>query len=1204
MNLLPKCLSELKLQKLLHSFQPARTLNLRNSFRTSRVVRLSPIFLALPALLVALLLPLEAQMRLEVILVAGLGTLYMVLIETPFLADQKSIADATPLLVSIGNTLMITLAVTLFGAATPLLASFYLVSIAAMASRHGLGFALWTAFLSTVGYLAAFTLAGIIPLHIPDSAALIGIFFLIALLTGSVSEAARRHTQELEAERAVVSAVSQTLDLQRVLDLALDQALTTLRANAGAIYLADDTQTELTAAVIRHPSQEYATHWQHYHFGEGITGQSAALRQAILVPNLDQDPRVSQERRELPRLISQISVPLIAQDRVVGVLNVNGYEPHQFSEMDAALLRTIAASVAVAIDHARVFNTLEQRVAERTRELSTLYTIDRATSQSLKLEEVLDGALDKTLEVLGVETGGIYLLEPDGKTMMLRVYRGISDESVVRELQRLQVGEGVAGIAAAEKKPIVVDLADYPTKHLAFALGGAGFQTLASTPLISGGKVIGALSMGTRRPRAFPPEELDLLTAIGQQLGGVVQNARLYTQTQQNLARITNLYELSSEILSTTSVEETASVVARKVVEATGAHSAIINLMCTDGQCTLHIGMDAQGSLPPEPPPRPNGTTMSIVRTGQVLIVTDLTARAAPIIPRLTEMGIKAFIGLPLKVGARSTGVLFVRYREPHSFSADEIQSLTIYANQAATAIDKARLFFEIRHKMQQLQVLNEVGRIVSSTMESNRLLDLIHEQLSRIIPADTYFVTLADCERQVRTIALLVDEGERFPPRELPLEEGMAGHVIKSHAPLLIRDVERDTHQLGITPALVGKPRMSKSWLGVPMMTAEHLVGVLAVGSYQPNMFDESDQEILQSVATQAAIALDNARLFSESQRKMKQLAVLNEVGRIVSSTIEIEQLLELIYAQLSRIIAADTYFVTLADFERRVQTLAMMVDEGERFPAQEIPLDDGLAATVIKRRAPLLIRNLEKEGPQMGVRGIVVGKPRPAQSWLGVPMITAEHLVGTLAVASYQLSAFDESDLEILQSVGTQAAIVIDNARHHAEVEDQARRDSLTQVLNHGTFIAELHTAYEDVQERGESFAMIMLDLDNFKRCNDVYGHVVGDTVLKATVQAIRAHVKSTDLVGRWGGEEFAIALPGATIHDAEQVAERIRTTLVSMKIDDQHNCAISAPTSSQGIAAAPQSAHTIDELIDQADRALYRAKARGRDQIAEAD
>lgn len=216
-----------------------------------------------------------------------------------------------------------------------------------------------------------------------------------------------------------------------------------------------------------------------------------------------------------------------------------------------------------------------------------------------------------------------------------------------------------------------------------------------------------------------------------------------------------------------------------------------------------------------------------------------------------------------------------------------------------------------------------------------------------------------------------------------------------------------------------------------------------------------------------------------------------------------------------------------------------------------------------------------------------------------MGVPL-QAANVTGVLSLGSYRPNAFDSGDMELLSNLAQHITLALDNTIRHAQLEEQTRLDSLTDVYNHGYFLKKLTEQAQDVAARNTVLSVIMLDIDYFKQYNDTYGHLVGDKVLKTLCTAIKHHIKQTDAVGRWGGEEFVIALPGATGPEALKVAERIGQTMALLRVEDRQQRTIPVPTVSQGIAEFPSEADEIYRLIDLADRRLYVAKQRGRNQI----
>jgi diguanylate cyclase (GGDEF)-like protein len=224
--------------------------------------------------------------------------------------------------------------------------------------------------------------------------------------------------------------------------------------------------------------------------------------------------------------------------------------------------------------------------------------------------------------------------------------------------------------------------------------------------------------------------------------------------------------------------------------------------------------------------------------------------------------------------------------------------------------------------------------------------------------------------------------------------------------------------------------------------------------------------------------------------------------------------------------------------------------------------------------------------------------------RSEIAVPLVVGARIIGALDIQSEQLNAFDSTDVATLETLAGQIAVALDNARLYGEMQEQARHDSLTQVYTHGYFLERLNEGIDRAQRESKPLSLIMLDVDHFKVYNDTYGHVVGDRVLSKIVQAIRAHVKHTDLVGRWGGEEFCIALLETDAASASYIAERVRQTLAETRIVQKDGTLIPPPTVSQGIAVFPVHARDGAMLVDLADAALYRAKKYGRDQISVAD
>lgn len=337
--------------------------------------------------------------------------------------------------------------------------------------------------------------------------------------------------------------------------------------------------------------------------------------------------------------------------------------------------------------------------------------------------------------------------------------------------------------------------------------------------------------------------------------------------------------------------------------------------------------------------------------------------------------------------------------------------------------------------------------------------------------------------------------------------------------------------------------------------------------------------------------------RIRDTTQQHIHRLETINNISRQIMLSLDTEQTISLLDTAMQGALEADTYFVgTLQDQAVR---LDLFYDDGEYFNGTSIPLEGTLSGWVIRNNRALFLSDLRRGVQLEGIQNYVIGKEKNSLSWLGVPL-KASNVRGLIALGSYRPHAFDSGDMELLSNLAQHVSLALDNAYRHAQVEEQARLDSLTGVFNHGYFLKKLAEQTQAAAQNKTPLSVIMLDIDHFKQYNDTYGHLVGDRILKALCLAIKRHIKQTDAVGRWGGEEFVISLPGASGADALRVAERIRLTMASLQVEGRDQKTMPVPTVSQGIAVYPQEAEEIYRLVDLADHRLYIAKARGRNQV----
>lgn len=383
------------------------------------------------------------------------------------------------------------------------------------------------------------------------------------------------------------------------------------------------------------------------------------------------------------------------------------------------------------------------------------------------------------------------------------------------------------------------------------------------------------------------------------------------------------------------------------------------------------------------------------------------------------------------------------------------------------------------------------------------------------------------------------------------------------------------------------------QAWLIFAILTTANILLRLELGLTSLPAWTEFVPTTLISAVLSEIIL----RVQDNMKDDIRRLEIVNEFARRSALSLNTEDVLSALKTTIANAIRADTYFVGI--LEGDTLRLPLLFDDGEYLAPTAVKCDGTLSNWVIQNNTTLFIPDLREEPPLEGIGIVIIGKDKLNLCWLGVPMKTPD-ITGILTVASYMPNAFGHTDIELIQNLAQHTAQALGNTFQHAKVELQSRLDSLTGVYNHGYFLRILEEEIEKAVKQRHPLSLVMIDVDYFKQYNDKYGHMVGDAILVSLCEIIRRYTKKTDTLGRWGGEEFSIVLPNADGLQALEVCKRIQDAMRQVAIPTSERKSIPAPTISQGIALCPDEAQEITALIHLADKRLYLAKERGRNQI----
>ncbi|MBN1178134.1 MAG: GAF domain-containing protein [Anaerolineae bacterium] len=331
----------------------------------------------------------------------------------------------------------------------------------------------------------------------------------------------------------------------------------------------------------------------------------------------------------------------------------------------------------------------------------------------------------------------------------------------------------------------------------------------------------------------------------------------------------------------------------------------------------------------------------------------------------------------------------------------------------------------DYRQRTTQLEALTEVNLNITAQLDLDVLLHSIAAQAVDLLGGNSGGLYLYRPAEDVIEWAVSIGDDPVALGNKLRRGEGLAGKVWQLGAPISVDDYQ---HWEGRSLQYEGMPIAAVA--SVPVRWGDDFLGVLNVNYAKPagaaNFHVDTD--VLAMFATQAAIAIRNARLYEETRRRVEQLAIVNRITRVIGTTLDIDDLLKIVYQELAPIFQHDAFFIALYDQETNEMDFRIQVDEGVHTPPQKRALGVGFTSRVVAERKPLLIRNFELERDTLPSLELW-GSMRPALSWLGAPMLSSDRIIGVICVQAYHPYAYGEEETMLLSIVAEQVAVAIDS-------------------------------------------------------------------------------------------------------------------------------------------------------------------------------
>ena len=681
----------------------------------------------------------------------------------------------------------------------------------------------------------------------------------------------------------------------------------------------------------------------------------------------------------------------------------------------------------------------EEDLQSRYKESAILHDVSLMTLSSTDLKAVLEKILERALSVVSLDLGNIRLFEPGGR-MRLGVYRGYREPESIRshhaDVKGPNSGILIPQVIASGKSLVVNDVSTVEMGLRTFKKERVCSALLV--PIITQEETLGVIEVGSRTPCVFRPDDVRLLEAIGNQVGIAVQKARLVEETERRAQEQAALNLIAKSISQSLRRDELLNIALDKVLEVTERERVSIRLKDpTTGQVTLaaHRGFSDEEIEDLSRRVRHHASEQ-VVASGQPLVVNNRQEvnDTQSLLPQSRSVA-----WIPMKSGAKVVGILGVSASSPVPFSEREVEFLQAIGNMIGVALENARLFQESERRNRELQSLYAVASAVGQSLHIDILMQAAIKTIIEVLEVDAGRLYVLDEKQQV--LSLVAHRG--LPADQLSHVDsyvpgqGIVGRIFEENRPMAFADIANDPAYRSLARGSQGLNWGFRSAVGLPITIGLRPIGVLYVYGRTVREFNAQDTELLSALGGQIGFAIENARLFGETEARYRELQTLRAISDTILDSRDLTVMMERILDQAIEIGQFDVGVVCLLN--PTGESIEPVASRGYRDPTSVEGhrkklggFTTGAASTRVLSEKSVRVLDLTQS------KGMRTLKKEGVCTAVAVPLRNYEEVLGVIQLGSRTRREFSDSELRTLEAIGDQAGIAVQKARLYEETKE----------------------------------------------------------------------------------------------------------------------------------------------------------------------